>query len=285
MKNAIEEAVALATRIPSAETEIEQLSKQLALVSAKVENASVLFSNLLGIEAVSKQKIETNLATLKGEQSQLENRIIQLKKRATLGSRYLQLSIEPLKWRDKNGWPRLATFSLESPLFKISASASIKGEYKDDRDAAYDLRSYRGENRRTPKIDFRPEVSPWLTSLISSCYADVFEKFRQDLTRDTSRDKEISIELCCRFEGLIPDDVKRKIVEARGLGLFKEIFIVAEPTNGFQINRTAVVAPKQDPLVVGFDGNQLWLIAEFDTTPVEEAMIFSLPDTKEGGVK
>ena len=107
---------------------------------------------------------------------------------------------------------------------------------------------------------------PELPEAIASCYEDVLKTLRQ---RASKRQK--SVKLSCRFEGLIPDDVKQKIAEARGS--FKEMFLIAEP-KGFEINETAIVAPKRDPLVVGFDGTKLWLIADFETTPVEEAMIF-----------
>lgn len=257
MKNAIEEAVALAEHIPS--TEIEQLSEQLALVSAKMEHEEALLRSLLGVEETSKLILQTDLATLKSERSQLEKRITQLEKRNTLGSRYLQLSMEPLKWRDKDGWPRLVVFSLDSPNFEI------------------------GTRRRDKYSEWQKWIVPKLPKAITTSYKDVFETLQRDvIDKYESTDLryyEISSEISCCFEGLIPDDVKRKIVGARELGLFENIFLIAEP-KGFEINETTVVAPKQDPLVVGFDGSQLWLIAEFDTTPVEEAMIFSLPDTK-----
>jgi hypothetical protein len=66
------------------------------------------------------------------------------------------------------------------------------------------------------------------------------------------------------FAGLIPADVKREIQYAKGLGVFEEIFILAEVTDW-----KVEVSRQGDPLVVGFDGRNFWLIATFDTTTLE----------------
>jgi len=66
--------------------------------------------------------------------------------------------------------------------------------------------------------------------------------------------------------------VKVKILKAHRL--FREIFILAEPLNwGLE----DVASLPRDPLVVGWDGTGLSLIAKFDTTPLEEALLL---DTK-----
>jgi len=239
MTSAIERAVALAEHIPPAE--IKKSSRHLALVSTQVERGSALLGNLLGIEEASKPRVENGLAVLKQEQVELQNRV-------NFGTRYHLLSMEPLTWRDKNGWPRLIVFSLDSPRFEIAVSGR--------------------RNDLDDRIRFRTKMFPELPEAIASCYEDVLKTLRQ---RASKRQK--SVKLSCRFEGLIPDDVKQKIAEARGS--FKEMFLIAEP-KGFEINETAIVVPRVDPLVVGFDGTKLWLIADFETAPVEEAMIFSL---------
>lgn len=259
MTSAIERAVALAERIPPAE--IKRSSRQLVLVSTQVERGSALLDNLLGIEEASKPRVENGLAVLKREQVELQNRV-------TFGTKYHLLSMEPLTWRDKNGWPRLIVFSLDSPHFEISVSARSTDDWRN--------------------LRFSTKMFPTLPDQIVACYSDVQKILRKKAgarhkaktlsTYDTGNVK-VAVKLSCRFEGIIPDDVKGKIAEARGS--FKEIFLVAEPT-GFEINITAIVVPKRDPLVVGFDGKQLWLIADFETTPIEEAMIFTLSSEKKG---
>jgi hypothetical protein len=240
MKSAIEKAVMLAEYIPP--VEIKRSSMQLALVSERVERGLALRNNLFGVEEASKPRVKNGLAVLKRGQMELQNCV-------TFGTRYRLLSMEPLTWRDKNGWPRLVVFSLDSPRFEIALS----GRYNFWRD----------------KIRYKVKMFPKLPNVIAVCYEDVQKTLRQKAGK-----RQKSVKLFCCFKGLIPEDIKQKIAEAREL--FKEIFLIAEP-KGFKINETAIVVPKRDPLVVGFDGSQLWLIAVFDTAPVEEAMIFLPP--------
>lgn len=243
MTSAIERAVALAERIPPAE--IKKSSRQLKLVSTQMKPVSALIGKLFGIEEASRLRVENSFAVLKREQTDLQNRV-------TFGAEYPLLSMEPLTWRDKNGWPQLVVFSLDSPRWEMA----ISGRY------------YQGKGWKM-KLRFESKMFPQLPEAIAACYEDV----QKTLQRRASK-RQNSAKLSCRFEGLIPDYVKQKIVEVRGS--FKEMFLIAEP-KGFEINETAIVVPRVDPLVVGFDGTKLWLIADFETTPVEEAMIFSLP--------
>lgn len=126
-----------------------------------------------------------------------------------------------------------------------------------------------------PGNDFR--VEPNLPQNIAKQYKDVLQLLA------TKCSKRKGLELICQFEGLIPREVREKIKEAREL-FGDQIFIVAEP-GSFTFNEI-VPLPKGDPLIVGYDpsadANGLWLIADFNTTPVEEAMIFTLPNEEKG---
>lgn len=270
MTNVIRRAVALAERIPS--MEIKRLSAELASVSNQIERGSVVLNNLFGIERPAEERIKNGLVILKRQQIQLQSRV-------ALGNRYLLLNTEPLTWRDKNGWPRLVVFSLDSPNFEMKVASSMTGVREDM--VRHELRlgpsrtliSF--EKRLIRDYKFTKNIQPALPHVIGSCYSDVLIKLGQ-----MAREHKKSIELSCRFQGLIPLDVKQEIIEARDL--FKRIFLISEP-NGFTISERAITVPRPqprpdpDPLVIGFDGSQLWLIADFNTTPVEEAMIFSLP--------
>jgi|GEM_PF-2037805 len=270
MISVIERAVALAKHIPP--EKIKKSSMELTLVSSQMERGSAVLGNLLGIEEASRPKIENGLAVLKREQTELQNRV-------NFGTRYHLLSMEPLTWRDKNGWPRLIVFNLDSPKYEIEVVYLIDESDWRKRTVSQTARfasqeclvERRNGTRTTTKYERRV-----LPKAITSCYSDVLAKLE-----GMARDHKKSLNLSSRFEGLIPEEVKRKIAEARGS--FREIFIIAEPKE-FQITESDVVIlrpplpePSPDPLVVGFDGSQLWLIADFETTPVEEAMIFSLP--------
>ena len=266
----IERTLALAERIPP--SEIQRSSRELAIVSGQMERGTKLLDNLLGIEQPAEERIKNGLVVLKQQQVQLQARV-------TLGTRYHLLSTEPLTWRDKDGWPRLVVFGLDSPTFEMKITGSMAGVREDLVRREHQLGASRTsisfERVKVQEYRFTRGIQPKLPHVIGSCYSDVLTKMGQ-----MARKRKKSIKLSCRFEGLIPLDVKQKITEARDL--FKHVFLVAEP-NGFTISERAIAVPRPrprpdpDPLVVGFDGSQLWLIADFNTTPVEEAMIFSLP--------
>lgn len=164
----------------------------------------------------------------------LEKKRTELEHHLKFGENYQLLNLEPLTWRNKSGLPKLCIFSLGLPTFRIAATKKSWST--------------------TPKL---PEA-------LAHAYDDVIVKL-QDTAKE---DEELWIE--ASFEGVIPSEVKDKIAFAHKK--FKKIFLIAEP-KGFAVGKRALVIPKRDPLVVGWDGSQLWLIAAFDTTPVEEAMM------------
>jgi hypothetical protein len=82
--------------------------------------------------------------------------------------------------------------------------------------------------------------------------------------------------LAAEYTGLIPFDVKDKIAKAKPL--FSEIFILAEPI-GWSLTKPAILPA--DPIVVGWDGKGLYFIAEYDTTPVEDALLLEDPANKQ----
>lgn len=269
--NVIKKAVALAERIPL--TKIEKLSGQLAHISTQVKRGSALLNNLLGIEETLRPIVERSLAVLERKQMELQNCV-------TLGAKYHLLSTEPLTWRDKNGWPRLIVFNLGSPKYEIDVvylvdHSNRQKECVISQKAQFTPQMCRIEHESDTQTTIKYDLRT-LPETIASCYADVLTKLK-----DIAMKREKSLKFSSCFDRLIPEEVKRKIAEARAL--FQEIFIVAEPKK-FQITENDIITflpPPQklssDPLVVGFDGSQLWLIADFDTTSVEEAMFLTLP--------
>jgi hypothetical protein len=165
---------------------------------------------------------------------------------------YPPISLNALReYRTKEGWPTFAIFSLHWPEFKIVAMARPDWS-----------RPARGE------VVFTPE----LPDAIENCYQDIGQNLLQRSQRVSGR-----VTLAAEFSGLIPNEVKDKIADAEPI--FKEIFVIAEP------NRWSLTEPARipaDPLVVGWDGEGLYLIAEFDTTPVEEALMLEGPANKRG---
>lgn len=241
MKNSVQEALALAEE--TSPTQVKVLTKQMVELGEKVDAASSFAKGLYGIEAQAKSEFEEALERLEKEQRVL-------REKTAFAGKYAHLSMIPLTWRDENGWPKLAVYCLDSPKFELSVTG-----YRD----------YYGYSEYGP-TRYRSTVSPKLPEPISSCYSDVMKSLRK-----TASNRRKTQKLSCKFQGLIPADVKEKIAAARA-DFKKNIFIVAEPKDGFVLNEESFVEINRDPLVVGFQGNSLWLIADFETTTVEACM-------------
>jgi hypothetical protein len=156
---------------------------------------------------------------------------------------YPPISLNALReYRTKEGWPTFAIFSLHWPEFKMVAMARPDWS-KPGRGA----------------VVFTPE----LPDEIANCYQDVGQNLLQRSQRVRRR-----VTLAAEFSGLIPDEVKDQIAK---------IFVIAEPKRWSLTEPARIPA---DPLVVGWDGEGLCLIAEFDTTPVEEALMLEGPANK-----
>jgi len=217
---------------------IEEAANALPLLIEDQKKAKNILGSLLGIEKESKKEIEK----LIGE---IEFKINHAKSVAN-GNNYMILTLDPLKWRHDNGYPKLAIFSLDNPKFSITST--------------YD--SWSGARRK--------DMTPKLPKEIKDCYSDVYNTLHKIGTRST---------ITATFSGLIPPEIKEKIKEVKGM--FDQLFIIAEP-EGFVKSETAIV-PKGDPLLVGWknDSKTLWLIADFDTTAVEDAMMTEGPANKQ----
>ena len=233
--NAVKQAVALAKRVQPS-TVVTRLAAKAIHVEGQIAHVERMKTGLFGIEDSARESAEERLDKLRKQSDQVKTEregLIGLNKTS---NKYLQLSLDPLGWRNKRGWPRLVVFALDSSDFSITSDGNI---------------------------------SPDLPEPIQNKYSDVIRKLEAHERRSHSED---TVELTCTFKGLIPEGVKDKITAAQK-DFDDDIYVIAEPTN-FSVRRIARVS--QDPLVVGFKHGALWLIADFETTPVEEAMKFSL---------
>lgn len=140
-----------------------------------------------------------------------------------------------LGWRNDDGLPTLAPFSVERDTFEF----------------ALDRWGYMG-------------VHPVLPTPLRGCYDDVHRKLR---LRQNGRNVELRA--TARFDGVIPDDVRRVITTAQAQ--FKDIRVLAE-VEAWKIEETELPSLRADPLVIGYDGEEFWLLATFDITPLEEAV-------------
>ncbi len=104
-------------------------------------------------------------------------------------------------------------------------------------------------------------------------FADVIKNplvIEKPLTAQKRRFPEFnSLTLLCRFSGLIPEHIKQKIREARQ-DFGEKIFIIAETHPSDWSLEESLPPPRVDPLVVGIYNNVFYLIADFDTTELEQ---------------
>jgi len=202
---------------------------------------------MLPIEDDSSHEVSTTLRKVSGELRQLERRqkIVEFSDGV-----YQLLDLHPLRWRDTEGFPIYAVFSLDAPQMGFRSTAK-----------------FTVGNR----IAATSEMIPAMPYNIQLCYGDVIrnmlERSRKMLQKE-KRAQEVKTTLFTRFGGLIPLEVKEEITRARASKLFHSILLVAE-VEEWHID-SIVVSRQGDPLIIGFDGYETWLIAAFDTTSAEQ---------------
>jgi hypothetical protein len=213
------------------------------------------------LRAIEKQiyGIETlSLARLR-QACEMQDRRLKLKR----GPDYRPISLDALRnFRTREGWPAIAIFSLNHPRFEISLKA-----------AAY-RPSWSTKRAHMDTVKFTPDLPPAL----ADCFEDVVLKLSSRVIRDFDGYSRMEgpLVLAAEYTGLIPFDVKDKIAKAKPH--FTEIFILAEPT-GWDLKTPAILPA--DPIVVGWDGKGLYFITEYDTTPVEDALLLEGPANKQ----
>lgn len=233
VRNPIKAAVRLSRR--ASVQEIENISSERENAVGVLGRIDQLQSGLFPVE-------RGLLPVIRSKKTEVAKRVRQLESLDKL-NQYAVFSLEPLTWRNKQGFPRLAVFSLESPDFELAVIGS---------------RSVWDSRRR-----WRQKVDPKLPQEMMDCYKDVLGKLSA-LAKQTKK----TARLRAQFGMLIPQVVKEEIIRVRGE--FKEIFIVAEAPR-WDLKLTAIPKPRnKDPLVVGYDGVNYWLITAFEPTPLEE---------------
>ena len=227
----IKEAIRLSRRATA--EEIRDVSSESQNVAEVLVQLDQLKDNLLPIEKGLLPEIESKKSAATRMAKQLEA--------LDKWQKYPEFSLEPLTWRDKEGFPRLAVFSLMSPNVEFAV-----------------VGSYNGGGRKFWTEKMTPELPPEM----KKCFKDVLGKLSV-MARETKK----TIRLRAQFAVLIPQPIREEILKVQGD--FKEIFVVAEIPK-WDLKETAVPRPNKDPLVVGYDGFNHWLIAAFDPTPLED---------------
>ena len=154
-------------------------------------------------------------------------------------AQYPEFPMDAFSWRDKRGYPRLVIFSLNSANFEIGVITK----------------------QQWGRLDTHRTHTPEMPRPVLKMYDDVFK-----LLSGQAREERKSMRLRTTFEGLIPEEVKQQIVDTKPH--FKRQFVVAEASR-WDLTKSAPIR-RVDPLLVGWDGYRMWLLASFDTTSVEK---------------
>ena len=213
---------------------IDDLDKQHEQVDAEIARLQKVKQSFFGIERSSIQKSDEMISQLTTRKGTLDS----VSKFANKYSRFHYR--EALKWRNGDGLPRLAVFDLVNPRCRLRVENNMTWE----------------------RWKLEPKSLPWD---IGHCFDDVFQRFDQRL-RSSRVGSYCEIEAV--FQGVIPDETRQKI-EAAKSDFKDKLFILAEAPK-WQVNQHFVPVPIGDPLVIGWDGKNCWLIDAFDTTPFEK---------------
>lgn len=202
-----------------------------------IAKADELISGLYGFEASQKPVLEAGVVELKRERRALTDR---------KGYRRFT-SLAPLTWRDKKtGYPQVVLFDLDSPVFSFKVNHVWR--YRWDFGAGVTSGTSVAKSN--------------LPGPLSDCYKDVISTLRKQAKR-----RRRTVTLSCEYAGIIPASVKAKIEEAKKA--FERVFIMAQGTNWSLKTSASRVINVGDPLIVGWDGKDLWLVDKFDLTSVE----------------
>lgn len=235
MANVIAEAAKLA-EVPS-KTELAKAGLFVKKIRVEIEKARDSRRQLFGIEEFAKTDIDAKIERLEAKKKKYESI-----------NRYKLpcVDMQIFGWRWKNGWPKLALIGLNSPTV-----------------------SFKVQCRNVGYNTYTPFTSPAIPKPIFNLHRDVFETLKTMAKR-----KRKTIILETNFTGLIPQDTRKKIIQAKKA--FKEVYIVAETSAEkwkIREKEATVIKPppptNYDPLVVGWDGNNLWLVDQFDLTTLE----------------
>jgi hypothetical protein len=222
----------------------ENKSKTLVTDVATLEKEIVWLrektNNLFGCETEARKKIE----------AAIDSKNIYLEKARLVHNEewnYMPLSLDMFTWRDYRGLPVLAIFGVDNPTFCLRHRAYAK---------------------QTEVMHQK------LPSPIIEKFGDVWKVLETYGKRH--RPSGSSYDECtitAQFNGVIPDDARNAINKAKSEFGRENIYLISEPK--FEFNVKSHIDP--DPIVVGWKGNTLWYITDFDLTPVEEAALIHKP--------
>lgn len=218
--------VELADPIPeAAKTAVKIKAVATETIQGELAATKALLKGLLPVESDSKPQLEHRLAELEG---------------VRLDNMFPRIDLSFLRWRRKaDGWPVFAVYSIDNPLCEIGS-----------------------RQRRRRESYMVPEIEMPGGTLLDTYFDDVEERLEKIAYKDRNDWSFGSDEsIISRFQGLIPNETRRKIAESRNW--FNYVLIVGEAA----WMRKSVPSP--DPLVIGIRHHLSWLVDKFDLTSMD----------------
>lgn len=260
------------TMVKEAEADVADL----ASIDAAIAERQSYHDQLFAIEEKAKAEVDKQITDLKARRHVVAGA-------SAYSGKYLPISHEVLKWRDKLGLPKLVLFSLASPTFSITlergrsahqqwVSRGVASPGSLNQLNMNSLQNLDWQQMAQAQAGYYAEkdcVSPEYPAPLRALLNDVVN----DLRGKSGRQGKY-IRVAATFNGVIPASTRAKIAEAKKV--FKAIFIMAEPDLSYE----EVQLPIGDPVVCGWDGQQLWFVDDFETTAVEEAALLVGPANK-----
>lgn len=224
---------AAATAICPDKLDSTEVRQELEKIASEIEQIQTSLKDLLSLEKeYAENEANLKLTALNKRKAFLEN---------TLNLPYPRLSLEPLTWRNKKGWPKLCLFPVfGKPQVEILADVDRFG---------FNAHVY---------------LNVFYPSEINCCYDDICAKLKKMAERYHS-----NVKLTGKWAGgLIPKPIKEKINDLHKNN-FRDVYILAEPN--WDLSEVKVFDP--DPLLVAFYNKELFLIDQFDLTTLEKYVI------------
>lgn len=225
------------------ERETAFLQAQIADLDERFERLKAVASKL-GIESESR----IGLTALRDdERSDLERRIRELatmSEFADLDARFRRMNMSFLRWRQPDSEaglmvPRFAVFNLDNPVCSLKA-----------------------------KDRWNEKTASTVPVTVQPFWQDVLDAMQRYLVGRQSGSMDMELEVSVKFAGIIPQDVRKIILDNKEL--FDEMLLVTEaPQWQTLLKSEPRKIPVGDPLVIARKGEWYWLLAAFDLSPAE----------------
>ena len=223
--------------------------KQLAQLNKQIDKGQKLLNELLPCEHLIADKVKTEVDNL-----------IRVKNRLEIRKLFPKLDRSFLKEKDNFGLPTLACFLPEKKFCTMTSWHPKCGRYL-------------GNNSWT-------NYSATRSAMI--CHDGIDDQNVMMATTIFELDSiKLEIPYICNFVVKIPKSVKQNIINYNKL--FTQLLIInnADWVEIKSLKPTPQPISDIDPILVGFDGENLWLIDIFDGEPIEDVLSFITPEEEE----